>query len=511
MSGASVREASAPPAPSARASAALTGLACAAAALVVLRTLPLLAFEFIFDSDQAIVGLMAKHLSEGRTFPLFFYGQNYMLGVQAWMAAPFYWLGGPTLTMLRAPLMLINATVAVVLVAAIARRGVRPVHAFVAALPFVATSPAVSAELMFTLGASVEPFLYVLCLWALRRRPAAFGALACFGMLHREFTVFALSAFAVAGWHDWRAWRATGFARAGAAFAGVWLVVNQLKLRINTYGPGGGVESKGSLLLQVETVLKRLSFDWDGYVGRLGDVVTRGLPDIFGAGPRPLADFTIRSTISQGHDWAALLFAVALAVALVRLLWSARRPAPADGEGGRFFLYLALVAIGTILAYGLGGGLPVGSPVVLAYVLFALLLPVGVLAWFFQREPGRHWRAGVAVAVTIWAVSNLWDNGRLLHEYVTNPPRNHHRVMANFLMAKGVTHGRAVYWDAYVITFLSREQVIVSPDEVIRISAYKADVDAHAARAVTLMRQPCDRGAAVDVWCVTDAQGQPPW
>ena len=39
--------------------------------------------EAHFDSDQAIVGLMAKHLSELRAFPVFFYGQTYMLGVEA--------------------------------------------------------------------------------------------------------------------------------------------------------------------------------------------------------------------------------------------------------------------------------------------------------------------------------------------------------------------------------------------------------------------------------------------
>ena len=34
--------------------------------------------QSFFDSDQAIVGLMAKHLSELRAFPVFFYGQTYM-------------------------------------------------------------------------------------------------------------------------------------------------------------------------------------------------------------------------------------------------------------------------------------------------------------------------------------------------------------------------------------------------------------------------------------------------
>ena len=41
-----------------------------------------------FDSDQAVYGLMAKHLSEGRAFPMFMYGSNYILAVESWLAAP---------------------------------------------------------------------------------------------------------------------------------------------------------------------------------------------------------------------------------------------------------------------------------------------------------------------------------------------------------------------------------------------------------------------------------------
>ena len=69
---------------------------------------------------------MAKHLSEFRAFPLFFYGQHYMLGVESWIAVPFFWVGGPTVAMLRLPLVIINIVVAVSLIAAFARWGVRP-------------------------------------------------------------------------------------------------------------------------------------------------------------------------------------------------------------------------------------------------------------------------------------------------------------------------------------------------------------------------------------------------
>ena len=474
----------------------------AAVAIVLLRSLVALLFEQIFDSDQAIVGLMAKHLSEFRSFPLFFYGQNYMLGVQAWMAAPFFWAGGPTIPMLRTPLLLINAAVAALLVREITFRGVRPAFALAAVLPFAAATPLVSIELMSALGASVEPFLYVLCLWALRTRPAAFGALACFGILHREFTVFALPAFAIAGRREWRAWRLAGLARAAGAFAGVWIVVAILKQSTNIYGPGGGVYVTGSLLLQAETVLKRLSFSWEPYIGRLGDVLTAGIPEMFGAWPIPLSRFGINSTSSQGRNAAAIALAAAAAVSLARPGWLAwRREAPPAAEG-RFFLYLALVAVQTILAYGLGGGLPVGAPVMYAYLLLALLLPVALLAWFFQREIDRRWRGLVALLIVLWAGSSLWDHLRLLREYLVTPPPSPHRVMADYLVSNRVRYGRAIYWDAYVITFLAREQAIITPHEVVRISSYKALVDANAAVAVTLLRQPCEGGVRVAAWCV---------
>src|SRR5207245_10217645 len=78
-------------------------LIAVAVAIVTFRSLVYLLFEQMgFDSDQAIVGLMAKHLSEGRAFPLFYYGQSYMLGVEAWAAAPFFLVGGATVRALRA-------------------------------------------------------------------------------------------------------------------------------------------------------------------------------------------------------------------------------------------------------------------------------------------------------------------------------------------------------------------------------------------------------------------------
>jgi hypothetical protein len=44
---------------------------------------------FILDGDEAIIGLMARHLVTRGEFALFFYGQPYMAPTDAWLAAPF--------------------------------------------------------------------------------------------------------------------------------------------------------------------------------------------------------------------------------------------------------------------------------------------------------------------------------------------------------------------------------------------------------------------------------------
>src|SRR6185436_12713162 len=68
-----------------------------------------------FDSDQAIHGLMAKHIAELRAFPVFMYGQSYLLAVEAWLAAPFFVVAGASVATLKLPLLIINIAVTLLL------------------------------------------------------------------------------------------------------------------------------------------------------------------------------------------------------------------------------------------------------------------------------------------------------------------------------------------------------------------------------------------------------------
>src|SRR5262245_31707648 len=63
---------------------------------LVPRLILLLVTDFNIDSDEAIVGLMAKHFAEGRPWTVFYYGQDYMGSLEAMVAAGVFSVFGPS-------------------------------------------------------------------------------------------------------------------------------------------------------------------------------------------------------------------------------------------------------------------------------------------------------------------------------------------------------------------------------------------------------------------------------
>ena len=218
-------------------------IALAIAALaILLRSFVYLRYEQLaFDSDQAITGLMAKHLAEARAFPLFFYGQTYMLAVEAWIAAPLFLLFGPTVTALRLSLLAWNVAFGVMLVLTLHRDNRLPAWlALVPASIFLLAPASIASQLMAAQGGIVEPYVYVAALWLLRGRPVWFGALLATGFRNREFVAYAVPALIVielcsaemtrARVRDWLV--------AVVVFAAVWQAVEALKPFADLMGPG---------------------------------------------------------------------------------------------------------------------------------------------------------------------------------------------------------------------------------------------------------------------------------
>ena len=477
-------------------------LVCAlAVALVLLRSFVAAYYEgFYFDSDQAIVGLMARHLSRLQTFPLFYYGLNYMLGVQAWIIAPLFALGRSSVQLARLPFVVLNAVVAVWLIARLSgRNGLRPALAFVAALPFIMPTPAVSGQLLELNGSCVEPFVYVLLLWTLRDRPLAFGLLLAVAYLHREFTIFTLPALVLV--ECWRRdfWtRATvrRFGWTAAGFAIVWFIVDDLKMHLIGNGLIG---QTASLRNQVCTSLPEL-------IPRVRAMATEAVPILFGARSMPVAAARMRTSIVAGSWVIGVVVAATLVVMGVGSRFQGFRYADTANDSRPrergFGAYLALVGLFTAFAYPLSCNVAPHVPPLLRYLLLALLMPIGLFVAFADRARSHALRTCAAAGFVVWASLNLWDNVRLIRDALHDPPLGEHRAIVNYLLQQRIRYARAIYWDAYVIDFLSAERVITASVDIVRIPDYQKQVDEHAAAAVTLERQPCEGTTKVAAWCV---------
>src|SRR3954471_22632509 len=70
-------------------------LAALAMIAVVSRLPQLLTPNLLVDGDECVLGLMARHVAQGREFPIFFYGQDYGLSiVEAPIAAASFFMFG---------------------------------------------------------------------------------------------------------------------------------------------------------------------------------------------------------------------------------------------------------------------------------------------------------------------------------------------------------------------------------------------------------------------------------
>ena len=100
--------------------------------------------SFAIDSDEAIVGLMAKHILEGKGIPVFYYGQHYMGSLEAILASGvFSFLGQSNFSLKLVPLFF--SGLHIYLTFLIARQFVNTNYSLLAAL-FCALSFLTAAE-----------------------------------------------------------------------------------------------------------------------------------------------------------------------------------------------------------------------------------------------------------------------------------------------------------------------------------------------------------------------------
>ena len=476
----------------------------AAAALVILRSVVWVAWEQSdFDADQAVVGLMAKHLAELRAFPLYFYGQHYLLGVEAWVAAPFVLIFGVSVPALKAPLIVMNLVIALLLLRCLVRDGgLRPWLAFAASMFFVLPPPAASSRLLAANGGNVEPLLYTLLLWTTRERPVIFGLVAALGLAHREYTVYAILAIVVLDLWEGRLFTRANLRDKAIAFGVIGLsagLLSLLKAHADLQGPGtAGTFASDGLRSQFRFILSRFCWNPAAVVPNLRWLVGENLSVIFGWHEGPLSVYAA-SGIRVGHAWAWLPFAAVIAAAVLR------DASPSSGPPGlrRLFAgYLILVGLQSALVYALSGCL-VQDHMLIRYTLLALFIPVGVCAYVLAGRPAQ-WVVWLSVcAIAAWTAAAGGDNVRVLAEYLQHPPPSHIRELADHLEAEGVKYGQAGYWTAYLIDFLTDERLVFSSFEKVRVAEYQKILEQHDRESVIVTpNPPCGRGIPFHEFCI---------
>lgn len=447
--------------------------------------------ESYFDSDQAIVGLMAKHLVEGRARPLFFYGQEYMLAVEAWAMAPVFALLGPTVFALRITMVLMNVAAALLLWWLLIRDArLPPWLAALAATPFAAAPFITAAHLVEAQGGNVEPFLWVLAAWLLRARPGPLGLALGVGFLNREFTVYAVPALLVIQLVELRG-RVSALVRPWlttlAVFALVLVAVNLLKPDADLLGPGtAGIRPNLEVTDNVSALLGRVRIDPAALPSRFRAMFEQHLPQLLGLYPFRPSLIGIGSFAHVG--WPELAPLVAL-VSLVTCGWLgldvARRRST---EGVAFPAYLALVGLQAVIAYPLTRDLTMYT---FRYGLLALFLPVGLGALSLQAWRPTVVRALGALALSLLASASCLDHAGVLREARAEPPPPRLAPLAAHLEARGITVARAEYWRAYALSFLTRERVIVASTDLQRIRDYQLRADQAGPATVVIDAQSC--------------------
>ncbi len=403
-----------------------------------------------FDSDQAIIGLMSLDLLAGRSLPVFYYGQTYLASIEPYLAAPFLWLAGADRAALKLPMLLMNVLTLLLYYRAFRLDAAQPPRrALLLVAPLAVPAVLMASLLTDACGGNWEPAFWIILMWMSRRRPLLLGLVAGLALQGRLFCLYGLlPLLALIVWR--RAWRPRGFALFTAALVATYsLIAFAARYAPNYFGlPSPTPSFDPAAALRLAPIL-------------LSDL----LPTLFGLSPTPLTRFSIAADLTVNPFWSAAAVAAGLLLILAAALYR-----PGFRRVERWDLPLLLIATGTLALLGF---LVLPSPTtvdpfVIRYLLLVPLLPVGAAALLLQTRGARL----VLLGLALWTAANLSQSAALWAHAVRRPPPDPCRELAAALRDLGVRAAWAHYRDAYQLTFMLNEDVIVTTPAGVRIRRY---------------------------------------
>ena len=405
-------------------------LALAAVAGVLLRWWFLESSQGALDSDEAVWGLMARHLQHGE-FPTFFWAQSYGGTIEVILTVPVFWVFGSSTAALRVVPMVLWA-VAAVLVWLVGRRILGEWRARVAAVLFWTWSPyfvwkSTRAHGFYGAGL-VLGLTAVLLAQRLRERSSRLEAAA-------------LGLVVGLGWWE------TPQTAILTAPAVVWLVLGRREI-LRFAPPALATFALGSLPWWVYNV----RHDW--------------------ASLRPSVDATSRP--EHLHNLLSATLPTALGLRLpVELSWFPDTPLGVAAYGALLLGFVYLL-VGRPRGLGLVLLTALVFPLFYAASTFtwlnteprylAFAYPVLALLVAYAARPGA---AAVAIVVAAVALS-VGGAAAMVHRNLMAQHVDGVAVPAHFgplietLEQRGVNRVYASYWLAHRITFESRERIVAA-------------------------------------------------
>jgi 4-amino-4-deoxy-L-arabinose transferase-like glycosyltransferase len=420
-----------------------------------------------FNSDEAIVALMARHILQGER-PAFFYGQAYMGSLDAYFIAGACALMGESVLAVRAVQVVLFLAVLLTAYGVALRFTGSHTVALLTALLLACPPVLLSLYTTATLGGYGEALLAGnLLLWwghrlghedaARRKLWMAWGLVAGLGFWAFGLTLVYLAPVAL--WLLWRLrirrWREYLLAALAFALGSLpWWLGNLGQVDIAL------AELAGSAVKSTATAGSLI-----GNIGmRVFNLLVLGLPALFG--------LRFPWSVEGPPLWLA---APVLMLYLGSLGYAMRRRDGGSARSGRLLLWgvWATLCLGFVLT-PFGGDpsgryfLPLYLPlfVFCAEALAALRARIGRWAWVLL---------GVVLAFnlvgTVQAALKNPPGATTQFEEITQVDHRYDAELISFLREHGGTRGYANYWVAYPIAFLSQEEIILVPH-----LPYKADL-----------------------------------
>jgi len=394
---------------------------------------------------------MGKHLAEAKGFPVFFYGQEFLLGLESWILGLFFYLKTTTnVFALKSIYLLINffTTIGLVIFCRAKLKLQTNLDLVLCCLPWLLCSPFVASRLMESQGThGLLIGLLLLLLTFHFRNFFVFGILLGASLLYRELLVSVWIAIILSNFLERKNPSAVikDFLKTTSVATATYLLVKSLA----PLGMHYAERSPRSWLHLPFHPIQNFK------------IVSA---QVFGIKTTSLETLALRSDVT--HHFPTIL-GVFLALGVLFLLFKLVPPNKNKifrASEFRFERIWILAGIINFLMYQF-----LSAHKDLASGRYLLIFWSSSIAWtslFIKLSKKQSKvRAALIFVLLLWLVPQGITLAKVNLRHFEAPATQSYRKIENEWSGKGITRAKGDYWSSYIVNYLSGEKIIVDPPQ----------------------------------------------